>query len=514
MDQMISALAEQSLTEPLRKKSVSQQHALRNNSAAISQATIDELIESDTSTNNLASKKPDCKLIVLFTGQMVITLINSIPLLLFIQDLLANSEISATNQLIMSGSILLLPFFSSLIDSYLSIFSSLKKMNDLAKKKINQQLLTHSVNGFPVGLTTAASTKKPATCLSLLRMLGSFYLPICFAFTAATIVHIAADSLWLTVPIFSLSLVTSLLESQLNHSFFLLSHFIAQRSFNNSINPNRLQTSWIRAGCWLNEKRRWFNGLSNLCVLSIVIGIPKYLVESYDSWPNHLYWGGLMGLSASSCLAAVQKNYRLIQAQNRERTFSQPCAEKTRCFFFDRPELALLWQFATQLKTGFVLLFSFFSVLLLGLAICDQFLSSPSLLDYRVDMGVFALGTFLTIAVFHSLIHCCKPILSEQIGFSAWESLGLACSASSLLRCLAETTQFNNDSSAIKAASFLLIYGFSSLLITTRDTALHRVQTSNLFWKQPAARAKNRRQSQSDGILYSRSRNRLMSAIL
>jgi hypothetical protein len=252
----------------------------------------------------------------------------------------------------------------------------------------------------------------------------------------------------------------------------------------------------------MNEKRQWFNFFFNLNPLLLTLGIPSYLVETYDTWPNHLYWAGLVGLSVKSCLSQIQKNYQFIQAQHQKLPPSHTGLEKIRSILFDRPELALLWRFSTQLKTELIFLFTVFSLLLISLPVFNSLYFSPSFFDYQADTVSFSFGFFLLTILTHSVISKYNHTVSEQIQFSAWESLILSCSASVFIPWITSNTSFSSDSKALKITTFAAVYLFSSLLITARDQSLHHVQLSQLFWQEPIARKKNRNQSLSDGILY------------
>jgi hypothetical protein len=501
LDRLIAALASEQLTQPcskIRSHSYSGNTAVNEGSGSLSWAPFPN--SQGTKSQKKACHSSYFLLSFIFTGHILSTVITTIPLFNQLKILFEKE-----NQLWASVIILTIPVSLSIFDSYRSIFSAIHEAQNFEKSTLTASIRINSTNGFPISLKPSHD-KKTAWIVSLFRLTGSLFIPICYSFTAADIAFSASQLSSIHILAFFVSLTSFLLESQINHSFFLLARFVSAKTKNISRSPNKLQQLWITMGCWLNMKRRFTNGIYMVTTLSLSFAIPDYIIENTDLSPNHLYWGGLMGLSIASCLAQITKHYDFIQSQNKQLALILTRSEKIRSFLFDRPELALLWTFSTTLRTEFICLFSLFSIILLGLPICDRLLSTPKLNDYRADAYVFSLGTLYLIFIFHSLLSKNRPSASEQISHSTWESLLLACSTSALLNLIGEYTDYENKESYIKVISFISIYIAASLVVTTRDYSLNQLKINNLFWQSPVIQHKKRVQSLSDSILYNQSK--------
>lgn len=454
------------------------------------------------------SKKPfvttkqRCALAFVFIGQLFSTFILTVPVGESVNSLLLNTTSSEINSLFLSYGLLTLPFLLSVLDCALSVFSDIQVTPKLDREDIIDQLTPYSINGLPARLRHYDYKKKKHALLTSLRIAGSLYSPVCYAITAADIAYVASQSEIVCIAIFSVSLTSFLLDSQIDHSFFLLSKFITEHARGKETSPNSIQQTWIKLGCWLNMKRRWTNCIHSSSIIAISFGIPHFIIDSYDAWPNHLYWGGLMGLSAAACLSQLEKNWHVIQSQNEHAPRRKVCAERTRSIFFDRPELALLWKHSTRSKPVVMCIFAVLSIALLLIPIFDEFNASPNLNDYRVDACIFSFGILLSMFTLHSIISMHHKNQSDQISYSSWESMLLACSSSSMLQLMAKLADYEITESAFKVAAFAGIYLLSSLVITARDSALNRIQLSSLFWQQPEQKIKNRKKSLSDGVLH------------
>lgn len=519
LDMLIHELAGNSLNKPLLRGRASSETIARNGfrpSRVLSHQELDWIQLNRRAEQGNPSRYCSwnhCQLTAVFIGQIGITLMSSIPFFDLLRLLLSPTFADPLLAFVLAGSILAIPIGLSLFDSYQSTFSSIHAIHTLEKEDIVEQIEPHSINGYPTSITSLPQQRKQMVIFSLLRALGSLYSPICYALTAANIYYTVLGSITASYFSFSLALLSFLIESQVNHSFYLLSYFVMQRAKGNKSSPNCLQRLWLSLGCWLAMHKRWFNGLHALVTLALALLIPHFIIESFDAFPLHLYWGGLAGLSASACLSQLDKNDYSIQLQNQKKAQLKKCPENTRRFFFDRPELALLWRFATTRRRRTVIFFLLLALTVIATPVLDLLFFSPSKSDYQADAGVFAFGVFLFIASLHSLLGHCKPGLRQQVIYSAWESTTLACSVSSIFTLIGELTDYDQDSRLFKILCFLGIYSLSTLIVTMRDLALNDVQSRHLFWQQPTELPNEPVYYSSDGSIYRRSKYRLNNEV-